>query len=140
MLRFVALALPLALLVLTLGGAAIAAFDLGPDLAPLAARGVARPDGAPARVEVAARILEAGGLVALTLLLAGRTARWWLDGLACGLVAWLFRGPLLVLAVAALTRLPTAPFAELVRGALALDLAAALALAALARATLVEGS
>ena len=136
--RFLALALPLALLVLSLGGSLLVALDLGPDASPLAARGVGRPDGAPPRVELVSRLLESAGLVALTLLLAGRTSRWWLDGLACGLVAWLFRGPLLVLAVASLTRLPTAPFAELVRGALVLDLAAGLALAAVARATLAE--
>jgi hypothetical protein len=136
--RFLALALPLALLVLVLGGAALTALDLAPDTAPLAERGVGRPDGVPARVEFTARLLEAGALVALVMLLSGRTSSWVLDGLACGLVAWLFRGPLLVLAVASLTRLPTAPFAELARGALALDLAAALAVAALARATLAE--
>jgi hypothetical protein len=43
-----------------------------------------------------------------------------------------------VLGVAALTRLPTAPFATLARGALVLDVVAGLALAALARATLAE--
>jgi hypothetical protein len=134
--RFLALAIPLALLILALGGSLLEAAGWGPDLSPLAARGVARPDGAPLRLALASALLEATALVALTLLLAGRTARWWSDGLACGLVAWIFRGPLLVLAVAALTRLPVAPFATLARGALALDLAAALALAALARATL----
>jgi hypothetical protein len=139
-LRFVALALPLALLVLVLGGWLLAALGLAPDTGALAARGVARPDGAPFRVEAAAGILEAAGLVALSLLLTGRTSRWWLDGLACGLVAWIFRGPLLVLAVASLTRLPTAPFAGLARGALLLDVAAALAVAALAKRMLTEAA
>lgn len=139
-LRFVALALPLAMLVLVVGGWILGALGLAPDTTPLAARGVARPDGMPFRVEAAAAALEAAGLVALSLLLAGRTSRWWLDGLACGLVAWIFRGPLLVLAVAELTRLPTSPFAGLARGALALDVAAALAVAALARLTLAEAA
>jgi hypothetical protein len=139
-LRFVALALPLALLVLVLGGWLVSAIGFAPDTGPLAARGVARPDGVPFRVEAAAGVLEAAGLVALTLLLAGRTSRWWLDGLACGLVAWIFRGPLLVLAVGSLTRLPTGPFADLARGALLLDVAAALAVAALARLTIVEAA
>ena len=62
--------------------------------------------------------------------------RWWLDGLAAGASAWTFRGPLLVLAVAGLTRLPVAPFWQLARGALVIDLVAALALALLARFTL----
>ena len=134
--RFLVLAIPLALLVLMAGASLVDAAGWGPDLSPLAARGVARPDGAPLRITLVSGLLEATALVALTLLLAGRTARWWSDGLACGLVAWIFRGPLLVLAVSALTRLPVAPFATLARGALALDLVAALALAALARATL----
>jgi hypothetical protein len=137
--RFLALALPLALLILAAGGWLLATFGLAPDTGPLAARGVARPGASGFdRHALAAAAIEGVGLVALTLLLAGRTTRWWLDGLACAGVAWLFRGPLLVLGVASLTRLPAAPFAELARGALALDVAAALALAALARVTLGE--
>ena len=134
--RFVALAIPLALLVLSLGASLLDLAGWAPDLGPLAARGVARPDGAPLRFALASRLIEATALTALTLLLFGRTARWWSDAVACGLIAWLFRGPLLVLAVATLTRLPTTPFATLARGALALDLAAALALGGLARVTL----
>ena len=131
--RFLVLALPLALLVLALGGMLLAAVGLAPDAGALAARGVARPEGLPWTVDLAARGLEAAGLVVLTLLLTGRMATWVLDGLTVGLVAWLFRGPLLVLGVASLTRLPIEPFWQLARGALALDLVAALALAALAR-------
>ena len=132
--RFLALALPIALLILALGGMLLSSLGLAPDPTPLAARGVARPEGLPLQLDLAARGLEAAGLVALTLLLSGRTSNWWLDGLAVVLVAWLFRGPLLVLGVAGLTRLPTTPFWQLARGALLLDLTAALALAALARA------
>ena len=65
-------------------------------------------------------------------------ANWVLDGLTVGLVAWLFRGPLLVLGVASLTRIPVTPFWQLARGALVLDLVAGLVLAAFARAALVS--
>ena len=136
MTRFLALAIPLALLVFALGGMLLAAFGLAPDTTPLAARGIARPEGLPWTIDFAARALEAVGIVALTLLLSGRMAGWVLDGLTVGLVAWLFRGPLLVLGVAALTRIPVAPFWQLARGALVLDLVAGLVLAAFARATL----
>ena len=134
--RFLALAIPLALLVFALGGMLFAALGLAPDVGPLAARGIARPEGLPWTVDLAARALEAAGIVALTLLLSGRMANWVLDGLTVGLVAWLFRGPLLVLGVASLTRIPVAPFWQLARGALVLDLVAGLVLAAFARAAL----
>ncbi|MGE0639519.1 MAG: hypothetical protein AB7G12_01840 [Thermoanaerobaculia bacterium] len=136
MTRFFALAIPLALLVFALGGMLFAALGLAPDVGPLAARGIARPEGLPWTIDLAARALEAAGIVALTLLLSGRMANWVLDGLTVGLVAWLFRGPLLVLGVASLTRIPVAPFWQLARGALLLDLVAGLVLAAFARAAL----
>jgi len=133
-LRFLLLALPLALLVLALVAFAADSLGLAPDLAPLAARGVAASEGLPRGLSAAALAFEATALTALYLLLEGRFGRWWLDGLAAGLAAWLFRGPILVLAVAAIVRLPTAPFWEAARVALLADPAATLALAALARA------
>ena len=134
--RFLFFAAPLLLLIFALGSAALAFLGLAPDLAPLAARGIARPEGLPATLRLATWAFEAVALLALFLLLWGRTRRWWLDGLAAGASAWTFRGPLLVLAVAGLTRLPVAPFWQLARGALVIDLVAALALALLARSTL----
>ena len=134
--RFLFFAAPLLLLIFALGSAALALLGLAPDLAPLAARGIARPEGLPATLRLATWAFEAVALLALFLLLWGRTRRWWLDGLAAGASAWTFRGPLLVLAVAGLTRLPVAPFWQLARGALVIDLVAALALALLARFTL----
>ncbi len=134
--RFLFLAAPLLLLVFALGAAALELVGLAPDLAPLAARGVARPEGLPGSLSWAAWAFEGVALLALFLLLWGRTPRWWLDGLAAGASAWTFRGPLLVLGVAGLTRLPMAPFWQLARGALVVDLVAALALAVLARFTL----
>ena len=134
--RFLLLAAPTLLLIFALGTAILTACGLAPDLTPLAARGVARPEGLPATIQWATWGFEGLALLALFLLVWGRTRRWWLDGLVAGAAAWTFRGPLLVLAVAGLTRLPVAPFWQLARGALLLDLAAALALALLARRTL----
>ncbi len=133
-LRFVLLAIPLALLVLALAAVAADGFGYAPDLGPLEARGLARPGGLPPAVAWAALLFEAVALVALFLLIEGRSGSWWLDGLATGLAAWLFRGPLLVLTLAALTRLPTEPFWQMARAALVAEPAAALAVAALARA------
>ncbi len=136
MARFLLLAFPLVLLIFAFGSTALALVGLAPDLAPLATWGVARPEGLPATIRWASWAFEGLSLLALYLLVRGRTERWWLDGLAAGAAAWTFRGPLLVLAVAALTRLPVAPFWQLARGAFALDLVAALALAFLAHRTL----
>lgn len=133
MLRFVLLAVPLAVLVLALATFAADSAGLGPDLAPLEARGLANSAGLPRGVGAAALVFEGIALAALYLLIEGRFDRWWLDGLAAGLAAWLFRGPILVLAVAALVRVPTAPIWEMARVALFADPAATLAVAALAR-------
>ncbi len=133
MLRFVLLAVPLAVLVLALSTFAADLAGLGPDLSPLAAQGLARAGGLPRGVGAAAFAFEAMALTALYLMIEGRFGRWWLDGLASGLVAWLFRGPILVLAVAALVAVPTAPLWEAARVALFADPAATIALAALAR-------
>jgi len=45
-------------------------------------------------------LLEAVALCALFLLVQGRGGAWWLDGLLAAWIAWIFRGPVLVLAVA----------------------------------------
>ena len=45
-------------------------------------------------------VLEAVALSALFLLVQGRGGSWWLDGLLTAWIAWIFRGPVLVLAVA----------------------------------------
>lgn len=133
MLRFVLLAVPLAVLVLALAAVGADLIGFGPDLGPLAQRGVARPEGLPRTFEAAALVFEGIALVALFLLLEGRSGIWWLDGVATGFAAWLFRGPLLVLTVAALTRLPTEPFWQVARLALFAEPIAGLAIAALAR-------
>jgi hypothetical protein len=47
-------------------------------------------------------LLEATALTALFLLIQGRGGSWWLDGLLAGWLAWIFRGPVLLLTVAEL--------------------------------------
>jgi len=132
-LRFLALAIPAALLVLAAAAAGAAALGVAPDTAPLAARGVARAVPLPFELQLAGAAFEAVALVALFLLLEGRSGSPLVDGLAAGLAAWLFRGPLLVLAVATLTRLPTDPFWQLARVSLVALPAAGLVVGAVAR-------
>lgn len=57
-------------------------------------------EGQPPRVTFGGWLLQAAGLVGLYLLIRGRTGSWWLDGLAVGWTAWLFRGPLVVVTLA----------------------------------------
>jgi hypothetical protein len=137
LIRFLALALPAAVLVLALVSFLGAALGYGPELGPLAQRGVARPQGLPQPVAALAVVFEATALVTFYLLIAGRTGGGVVDGAIAGLAAWLFRGPLLVLTVAHLTRLPTEPFWQAARlDLVALPLAGAAigAVARLARA------
>jgi len=113
--RFLALALPAALLILAVAGPIAAALGLGIDTEPLAVRGVARPAGLEIRHQAAALGFEAMALTALFLLVEGKTRSRLVDGLLAGFAAWLFRGPLLVVTVGALTRLPTEPFWQAAR-------------------------
>jgi len=133
LIRFLALALPAAVLVLALVAFLGAELGAGPDLAPLAQRGVGRPQGLPRPAAALALVFEATALLALFLLIEGRTGSGVLDGVVAGLAAWLFRGPLLVLTVAELTRLPTAPFWQTARLDLAALPLAGAAIGALAR-------
>jgi hypothetical protein len=113
--RFLALALPAALLILAVAGPIAAALGVGVDTEALAARGVGRPGGLDAGHLVAVLGFEATALTALYLLVEGKTRSRLLDGLLTGFAAWLFRGPLLVVTVGALTRLPTEPFWQAAR-------------------------
>ncbi len=132
-LRFLALAIPTALVVLVAIDAGAAAAGLGPDLSPLAARAVARVEPLSPALQAAIAAFEAMALVALYLLVEGRSGSPLVDGLAAGVAAWLFRGPLLVAAVALMTRLPTAPFWQLARLELVSLPAAGLAIGLVAR-------
>lgn len=108
MIRFLLLALTLVVLTM-----ALFAFTLDTlDLLPRSGRvdfGLGRGQMAPATV-LATWVLEALALTALFLLIQGRAGSWWMDGLTTGWVAWVFRGPLLVLAVAGAAQLPPGPW------------------------------
>ncbi len=78
-------------------------------------------------------LLEAIGLTALFLLLLGRTPSRWLDGLATGWIAWIFRGPLLVLAITTATQLDPVRWWRIALGWLLLYTLCGLLLAALGR-------
>lgn len=132
MVRFLALAVPVALLVLAVVEAGALALGVGPDLTPLAARAVARVEPLPPVLQAAIVAFEAVALVALYLLVEGRSGSPLVDGLVAGTAAWLFRGPLLVASVALMTRLPIAPFWQAARIDLVALPAAGLAVGALA--------
>lgn len=138
MARFVILALPL--LLLAMAGHGFLADQLGraPDTAALAGLGLERSTPPPSTLTLGGWLIEAAALVALFLLVQGRSGRWWLDGLLTGALAWVFRAPLLVATIASLSRLPLAPFTSWARGALALELACGVLLAALARLLKLE--
>ena len=110
MARYLALALPLVLLLL--GLATFAADHLlgPPDTTGLARLGLKRLDSLPGVAILGGWLIEALGLTALYLLIQGRSGRWWMDGLVAGWLAWVFRGPLLLAALAAWTRLPREPW------------------------------
>jgi len=79
---------------------------LAPDPRALSGSGGSR---LPAWLMLATWILEAIGLSSLFLLIHGRSGRW-LAGLLTGWIAWVFRGPLLVVSVAGLAGLPPGPW------------------------------
>lgn len=64
----------------------------------------------PHWVTLATWMLEALGLSALFLLIQSRSGRNWTTGLLTGWIAWIFRGPLLVVTVAGLAGLPPGPW------------------------------
>lgn len=104
--RFLVFALPLLVLTMALFRFAEEALGMAPDPAALSTSGAVP---LPAWVMLATWILEAIGLAALFLLIQGRSGRW-LAGLLTGWVAWVFRGPLLVVTVAGLAGLPPGPW------------------------------
>lgn len=130
MFRFLFFALPLLLMAIGLWAfaldtfAADAAARLG--LAGLELGRISKP------LLLASWLLEALGLSALFLLLYSRGGGRWLIGIATGWVAWVFRGPLLVLAIAATTHLDAVHWWRVSLGWLVLYTLCGLLLAALA--------
>lgn len=104
--RFLLLALPLLILTMGLFQFAMEMLGLQVDPSRLA------PGGGialPGYVTLATWGLEALGLAALFLLVHGRNGGW-TSGLLTGWIAWVFRGPLLVVAVVGLAGLPPRPW------------------------------
>ncbi len=89
MFRFTIYALPLVLVLFALFGLVVDVGEFGPQ----------RELPLPWSLLLGTWLLEASGLVALCLLLQGRFSWWVLDGLVTGWIAWIFRGPLLVITV-----------------------------------------
>lgn len=79
---------------------------MAPNLDRLSPLGAAR---LPGWVTLATWGLESVGLAALFLMIQGRSGRW-LAGLLAGWIAWVFRGPLLVVTVASLAGLSPGPW------------------------------
>lgn len=130
MLRFIAFALPVVVLVLGLSTFALETlgFEVGAEL-----RGPNRV--LPPLFQLGIWLLEATGLTALFLILQGRTSSSWLDGLLAAWTAWIFRGPLLVLTVVPLIRRAPEPWWSMALSWLMLYTVSGIVLALLARQT-----
>ena len=127
--------------------AMVALFAMGADLLGFVpARGALLSPGLLASGAVSWRLafgswlLEALGLAALFLAVERRDGARWMDGLVTGALAWVFRGPLLVITIVVATGAPHAPWWRLVVGWLLLYLACGLVLAALARSRRSEAA
>lgn len=108
--RFLLFALPLLVLTMALFQFAQEAFGLDPNPALLSpVTGVILPGW----VTLGTWCLEALALTALFLLIQGH-GRTWASGLMAGWIAWVFRGPLLVVTVVGLGGLPAGPWWSLV--------------------------
>lgn len=115
--RFVIQAVPLLVFLLALFAFTVRYFGYG----PAGAVAVLDPGRTALLPLLGAWLLEAFGLVALYLLIAERsggqsTASRLFDGLLAGWVAWIFRGPLLVVTVVAAAGRPHAPWGRLAFG------------------------
>jgi|HubBroStandDraft_3_1064219.scaffolds.fasta_scaffold257091_1 hypothetical protein len=102
--KFLLFSLPLLVLAMAVFRSLLAAIGRTPQL------GQGAGSGMPAWVLVGTWLLEALGLSALFLLIQGGGGSRALNGLLTGWIAWVFRGPLLVVAVVTLGGLPAAPW------------------------------
>jgi hypothetical protein len=97
--RFLLLALPLLLLLIALFNLALEIFGLAPELGPLVGWHSAGW-GLPGGYVLGTWALEALALTALYLLIDARGGWGWVNVLAAAWIAWVFRGPLLVMSAA----------------------------------------
>lgn len=126
--RFLLLAIPLLVMIMAL-------FGLVQELVGLEAPGGFgwHPKALGVRVVVGSWIIESMALTALFLLAKGRAPAWWLDGLLAGWLAWVLRGPLVVLGMASFAGSALLPWKELAFGWWVLYSCCGLVLAVLAR-------
>lgn len=129
--RFLLFALPLLVVLTALFHLAVELFGMEPELGPLVAwRG---GDGLPGALVLATWALEAVALTALFLLVDARGGSRLLNALLAVWIAWVFRGPLLVMTAVGFGGQPPAPWWALTLRWLVLYTLAGLLLAALAR-------
>jgi hypothetical protein len=102
--KFLIFSLPVLILTMALFRSLLAALGRAPELTRTAGAAL------PAWVLVGTWALEALGLSALFLLIQGGGGNRMLNGLLTGWIAWVFRGPLLVVAVVTLGGLPAGPW------------------------------
>lgn len=138
MLRFVSIALPLLVLLLATFGFAIDVFDIEPRSGAVIKLSFDQ-QRLPAKFVLGAWMLEAVGLLGLYLMILGRAGTWWLDGLAAGWLAWVFRGPLLVLTIVVAARQPQQAWWDMAIAWWVLYTVCGLALAILARRSGLTG-
>jgi hypothetical protein len=107
--RFLLFALALLLILIALFNLGLEVVGLEPDLGPLV--GWHGGDhGLPGAAVLATWMLEALALTALFLLVDGRGGSRLLNGLLSGWIAWVFRGPLLVMTAVGYGGQPRAPW------------------------------
>ncbi len=137
MFRFVIYAVPLLLVLFALFGWTVDLFGIEPGGNPAGgavfALRLSENPHLPMRLVLGVWVLQAVGLMALFLLAEGRCGAWWLDGLATGWVAWIFRGPLLVITLVVAAGQSQAPWWRLAFGWWVLYSLCGLGLAILAR-------
>lgn len=95
MLRFIIHSVPILVVLMALFGLTADVLDL----APRSSMTTLDFDRVPPRILLGTWLLEAFALSVLYLLIEGKTAARWLDGLVAGSLAWVFRGPLLVVTI-----------------------------------------
>lgn len=138
MLRFVIYAVPLLILHLAMFGFAVELLHFEPRSGAVIKLALFEQPRVPGHLVFGTWLVEAAGLIALFLLAQGRFGAWWLDGLAAGWVAWIFRGPLLVITIVVATGQPQDPWWTLAFGWWVLYSACGLSLAILARRSGLE--
>lgn len=125
-------------LLLALFGFAVELLDAEPRSGSVIRLALFEQPAVPGTLVLGTWLVEASGLIALFLLTQGRFGTWWLDGLVAGWVAWIFRGPLLVVTIVVAARQPQDPWWSLAFGWWVLYSVCGLSLAVLARRSGLE--